>query len=64
MAESMVERVAESVAASLIVRVITGGPRGQRIVLYELRSRAVHEFTSWEEALEYLQHLSRRSGLR
>lgn len=51
-------------AASLIVRVITGGPGGQRIVLYDLRSHAVHEFTSWEGALEYLRGLSGRSGLR
>lgn len=48
----------------MLVRVVTGGVRGRRIVLYDLRSRTVLEFATWEEAFEHMRALSERSGLR
>ncbi|HZJ10261.1 MAG TPA: hypothetical protein VFD39_11240 [Trueperaceae bacterium] len=54
----------QQVTTSLVVRVIAGGRKGDRIVLHDLRSRQVNEFRSWEEALAHMRALSERSGLR
>lgn len=62
----------QRVTTSLVVRVIAGGRSGDRdgdrvddrIVLHDLRSRQVHEFRSWEEALAHMRALSEQSGLR
>lgn len=54
----------EALTTSVLVRVVTGGVRGRRIVLYDLRSRTVLEFATWEEAFEHMRALSERSGLR
>lgn len=54
----------QKVTTSLVVRVITGGREGKRIVLHDLKSRAVREFRSWEEALAHMRALSEQHGLR
>ena len=53
----------QKVTASLVVRVIEGR-NGPRIVLHDLRSRAIREFRSWDDALAHMRALTARSGLR
>jgi hypothetical protein len=51
------------ITTSLIVRVIEGRG-GRRIVVHDLRSRQVREFSSWEDALAYARSLAEVRGLR
>ena len=51
------------VTTSLIVRVIEGRG-GRRIVVHDLRSRQVREFTTWEDALAFARTLTEARGLR
>ena len=51
------------VTTSVIVRVVEGRD-GRRIVLHDLRNRQVHEFTTWESALRFVQAISEKKGLR
>jgi hypothetical protein len=52
-----------TVRTSLIVRVVEGR-EGRRIVIHDLRSRQVHEFPSWDAAINFLRALSEKQGLR
>jgi hypothetical protein len=51
------------ITTSLIVRVVDGRG-GRRIVVYDLRSREVQAFATWEEALAFARAVSEASGLR
>lgn len=52
-----------TVRTSLIVRVVEGR-EGRRIVLHDLRNRQVHEFRTWEAALDFVRTLTEQKGLR
>jgi len=51
------------VRSSWIVRVVEGR-HGRRIVLHDLRSRQVHEFTTWDAAISFMRELTDQHGLR
>lgn len=52
-----------TVLTSVIVRVVEGR-EGRRIVLHDLRTRQVHEFRTWEAALDFMRTLTQARGLR
>lgn len=52
-----------TVRSSWIVRVVEGR-LGRRIVLHDLRSRQVHEFTTWDAALGFMRSTTDQHGLR
>lgn len=60
---SLGRRTPRMVRSSWIVRVVEGR-HGRRIVLHDLRSRQVHEFTTWDAAISFMRELTDQHGLR